>query len=194
MTYDQVRIAVSGYMHRTDQETIDNEPTALELARERLGRDFFPESASALVEVVLLEGVGVLPADFGQADTVTAPDGEPLLYELPRVFLRGGAARGRFTITGGELIVAGAFASVSLLYYRTAPAVGPGGSNWLSEQYPDVWIWQGIAEQHRFVQDFESAQIAEQHAMQVAEQAVMRTRANRGGGSLRMTSRRGYGT
>jgi hypothetical protein len=190
MTYDDVRAAVSGYMHRTDQETIDNEPTALELARERLSRDFFPESASVLLELAVVAGVAALPDDFGQADTVTGPDGEPLLYELPRVFMRGDGSKGKFTIAGAELRVDGAIASVSLLYYKTAPPVGPGGTNWLSEQFPDVWIWQGVAEQHRFVQDFESAQIAEQHAMQVAADAVMRTRANRGGGSMRMSSRR----
>ena len=193
MNYDEVRAAVHGYMHRSDIETIDNEPTALELARVTLARDFFPESASVLVTLPVLEGVADLPADFGQADTVKDPGGGDLLYETPRGWARrvgDKTTRGWFTVNGAQLLCDGALGSVVLLYYKTPPAIGPGQSSWLSEQYPDVWIWAGIAEQHRFVQDFESAKIAEDYAFSLAGEAVMRTRANTRGGALRMNPRR----
>jgi len=193
MTYDEIRAAVHAYMHRGDAETIDNEPTALDLARVKLGRDFFPESAAVWVrDLPIVAGVGQLPADFGQADTVRSGTLD-LLYETPRTWARLSGMRdtgGRFSITGDKLYVDGALAWVDLLYYLRPEPIGTGETSWLSEDYPDVWIWLSVAEQHRFVQDFESAQFAEQYAYQLAGDAVMRTRANRGGGSLRMSTRR----
>jgi len=193
MTYDDVRAAVSRYMHRNDAETIDNEPTALDLARVKLGRDFFPESAAVWVrDLPIVAGVGQLPADFGQADTVRSGTVD-LSYETPRTWARLAGMHdtgGRFSITADKLYVDGALAWVDLLYYLRADAIGPGQTSWLSEDYPDVWIWMAVGEQHRFVQDFESAQFAEQYAYELAGKAVFRTRANRGGGTLRMVTRR----
>lgn len=193
MTYDQIRAAVSRYVHRSDAETIDNEPTALDLARLRLGRDFFPESAAVLVTLAVVDGAADLPADFGQADTVRDPAGSDLTYSTPRQWARMVGTKdtqGRFAISDGALMVDGALSSVSLLYYKRAEPISGSESNWLSEDYPDVWIWLGVAEQHRFVQDFESAQVSQDYAYGLATDAVMRTRANRGGGTLRMTTRR----
>ena len=194
MTYDEIRQAVHSYMHRNDVETIDNEPTALDLARVKLGRDFFPESAAVLLQgLAIVDGVGQLPADFGQADTVRVPGGGDLDYETPRGWARMQGTKetaGKFSIVGDKLNVDAALASVDLLYYLKADPIGTGQTSWLSADYPDVWIWMGVAEQHRFVQDFESAQIAEQYAYELAGKAVFRTRANRGGGTLRMVTRR----
>jgi hypothetical protein len=194
MTYDEIRQAVHGYMHRNDAETVDNEPTAIDLARVKLGRDFFPESAAVLLQgLAIVNGVGQLPADFGQADTVKDAAGRDLDYQTPRGWARMVGTKetqGKFSITGDKLYVDGALASVDLLYYLAPQPIGPGQTSWLSEDYPDVWIWMGVAEQHRFVQDFESAQISEQYAYELAGKAVFRTRANRGGGSLRMVTRR----
>lgn len=194
MTYDEVRAAVHAYMHRNDSETVDNEPTALDLARVKLARDFFPESAAVLVQgLPIVAGVGQLPADFGQADTVRDPSGQDLDYETPRGWARmlgSNETAGRFTIIADKIYTDGALASVNLLYYLKPEPIGTGETSWLSADYPDVWIWAGVAEQHRFVQDFESAQIAEQYAYDLAGKAVFRTRANRGGGTLRMVTRR----
>ena len=58
-------------MHRTDPETVGNEPVALELARVQLARSFFPELASAsengsLIFTALSDGSArsPLPPDF----------------------------------------------------------------------------------------------------------------------------------
>jgi hypothetical protein len=191
MTYDQVRAALSAYMHRTDIETIDNEPTALELARTWLNRWFFPEPSSALVQsVAMVNGEAMLPADYGQVDTVSTHEGD-LDYVTPREFARLVARQGtdgNFTVTGTQLMTGVSVAYVSLLYYRQAEATS--SSNWLSSQFPDVWIWAAIAEQHRYVQDFESAIAATNYARGLGDAALIDTRANRGGGSLKMTTRR----
>jgi hypothetical protein len=191
MSYDELRAALSAYMHRTDAETINNEPTALELARAKLNRWFFPEPSSTLmVSIPLVGGEAPLPVDYGQVDTVSTSYGD-LFYVTPREFARltaRGDTGGNFTVTGLQLLVDKAVGSVSLLYYRAAEATTT--SNWLSEAFPDVWLWQGIAEQHRFVQDLESAMAAEQYARALGDGALIDTRANRGGGSLKMMTRR----
>lgn len=191
MTYTEVRAALSAYMHRTDPETINNEPIALELARQKLNRWFFPEPSSTLVRgVVMTAGETNLPADYGQVDTVSTAEGD-LFYVTPREFSRlvaRGDTGGNFTVTGSSLSTDAAVATVSLLYYRQAEPTTT--SNWLSAGFADVWLWQGIAEQHRFVQDFESALAADSYAQSLGDRALLETRSNRGGGSLKMTSRR----
>jgi|ERR1700752_3226831 len=193
MIYDEIRAAVDAYMHRTDPETVQNEATAMELARAKLNRWFFPERASVLVDLVLSNGVADLPIDFGQADTVSTPAQGDLFYVSPREFARltaRGDTGGNFTVTGTQVHMDKVISAASLLYYRQAELIAVGGSNWLSEAFPDVWIWQAIAEQHRFCQDFESALVAEGYAKSLGDQALLETRANREGGSLKMTSRR----
>ena len=194
MNYDELRAALTAYMHRTDPETIDNEPIAIELARAKLNRWFFPEASSTLLEpIAMTAGQAPLPVDYGQADTVSTAEGD-LFYVAPREYARlvaRGDTGARFTVTGTTLHVDVAVATVSFLYYRQAEELLAGtDSNWLSEGFPDVWLWQSIAEQHRYVQDFESAMAAEKYARSLGDGALIDTRANRGGGSLKMISRR----
>jgi hypothetical protein len=194
MTYDEIRAAVNAYMHRTDPETVQNEPTAMELARAKLNRWFFPERASELVRDIVTapNGECMLPVDFGQADTVSTAEGD-MFYVTPREFARltaRGDTGGNFTVTGSTLHVDKSISKVSLLYYRQAEDIGTGQTSWLSDDFPDVWIWQSVSEQHRFCQDWESAMAAESYAKSLGDQALLQSRANRGGGSLKMTTRR----
>lgn len=193
MTYDELRAALTAYAHRTDPETIANEPTALELARSRLGRHFFPELALAIEPALVpVAGVADLPATFGQADTVATAHGD-LAYQTPREWARAVARRdtdGKFTIAGTKLYVDPSIASVALTYYRQPEVIAAGASNWLSLSFPDVWLWEAVAEQHRFCQDGESAALAQGEASRLAAEAELETRGNKEGGALRMTSRR----
>lgn len=196
MTYDELKTALRGYVHRGDAASTANEANALELARTMLGRSFFPEVAFAqAVDLPLVNGRGDLPVDFGQADVVvskSAPTGD-LLYCTPREFVRRsaqGTEGQHFTITGTRLYTHPSRLLVNLNYYRTPAVITGAETNWLSETFPDVWLWAALAEQHRYVEDFDAAEVATEQWQSLAVKAADDTRANRGGGALRMVSRR----
>lgn len=199
MNADELRAAVSAYMHRTDPETIANEPTAIELARLKLSRWFFPELASMTVVLTFTDAgdgsaFAPLPDDFGQADVLYVTGRGDLEYLTPRDFTRALVDKTRpngYTIAGDVLQVQASLATLdgALSYYRAPEPITGAAINWCSDAYADVWMWQAIAEQHRFVQDAESAQLAEAYAEELGSRSMDSTRANRQGGALRMTAR-----
>jgi hypothetical protein len=199
MTYDELRGTLNQYMHRTDPETVANELNAIELARLKLARYFFPEQAANGLDVLFVDnGNGSatfpLPADFGQVDTVATSTAGDLQYVTIREFARLWARRqlaGVFTISGTGLSGDASLATavVRMSYYRAPERISGTEENWCSQFYGDVWLWQAIAEQHRFVQDAESAQLAEAYSEELAMSATNQTRANREGGVLRMSTR-----
>jgi hypothetical protein len=194
VTATELRAALSAYMHRSDPETIANELTAIELARVKLGRTFFPELAAAILpSLPIVAGVGDLPADFGQADNVSTPARGDLLYSTPREWSRYVASRdtlGRYTVAGTKVYTDASLTVVALTYYRAVDPISGAASNWCSTGFPDVWLWAAIAEQHRFVQDFESAAGADSAWHGMAADAMEATRGNKEGGALRMSTRR----
>lgn len=199
MTYDELRQALHDYMHRTDTETVSYEVVAIELARLKLGRSFFPELASSAVALLFANnGDGTasapLPLDFGQADTVYLGGQGDLEFMTTREFARRWGDKrlaGAYTIWGSGAAGASSLAGqlVTLTYYRQPMPILGDETNWCSYSYADVWLWQAIAEQHRFVQDAESAQLAEAYSEELAAAATRQTRANRQGGALRMSTR-----
>ncbi len=200
MTYNQIVLALNDYMHRTDPETLTNAPVAMEMALLKLSRWFYPEPAAQVVPLAFVSnGDGTasvtVPFDLGQADTLYVGGIGDLEYLTARQFARRWAddeLRGAYTITGSTIKAAASLATatrVTLTYYRAITAILPTESNWCSDTFPDVWLWQAIAEQHRFVQDAESAQLAEAYAEELGNAAMDQTRANVAGGALRMSSR-----
>lgn len=202
MTYNELRAAVSAYMHRTDPETIGNEPQALELARVRLARFFFPELASATAGVTFTDnGDGTAsaptPPDFAQADTLYVRGRGDHEWVTPREFNRYAAdrtIRNRYTVTGALVLADSSLSAVGIgarmTYYQAPPVIAGTASNWCSTNYPDVWLWQAIAEQQRFVQDAESAALTDAYALELGNAAMQQSRGNREGGALRMTTKR----
>jgi len=195
MNYTQLKAALHAYVHREDAETTANEDTALELARANLSRWFFPEELSATLNpVAFVAGVAALPADFAAVDvlsTLKYGDFDPMpAREWMRAVMQK-QTFGRFTVLGTNLVVdASVDATVAALKYFTQVSVIAGaGTNVVSTKYPDVWLWQAVAEQHRFVQDFDAADAAQERALAIGTEAMTRSKGNNAGGSLRMASR-----
>lgn len=165
----------------------------------RLARSFFPELASNNVALVFVDaGDGTasvpLPADFGQAETLYAGQRGDLEYLTAREFARrwaDGLLLDGYTITGGIARGAAELAMLNtvLTYYRAPPPIAGAEVSWCSTDFPDVWLWHALAEQHRFVQDFESAGATDNYAATLASDAASQTRANAEGGALRMSTR-----
>jgi hypothetical protein len=192
MNLQQIRAAVSSYVHRTDAQTTANEPTAIAFAQAELARSFFPREAYEIQVIPLLAGTGTLPADFGSADAVISAKGD-LSYKSPREFAAMIYARstaGFYTVTGSEILADAALTELTLNYYRRPEdLVIDTDESWLSIYFPDVLTWFAIAEQQRFVQDWDQADVAAGHAGAVVSRALDSSRkVEQAGGRLIMRS------
>lgn len=197
MNYTELRTALNAYMHRSDAETVGNEPTALSLSLAYLARMFFPSECYTVTAVLVpVAGALALPSDYGRMDVV-ATAGRPgqLGYAAPREWAElvaaGGLARlGLYTIAGAQLLVDPSVTGVVLNYYARAQPISGTAANFISTNYPDVWLEAAIAEQWRFLQDFDSAQGAADRCVRLAGTAESQSIINnQAGGALRMKGR-----
>lgn len=192
MNLQQISDAVNSYIHRDDPQTLANVSTAIAFAQSEIARSFKPREAYEITLLTAVNGAAPLPSDFGSADAVLTAQGD-LGYKAPREFatlaMQGGG-QGLYTITGSQLLVDPALTEVRLCYYaKPAPLVAATDTNWLSDSYPDVLTWFAIAEQHRFVQDWDQASVAEGHGADVAGRAAaVSKRDEHSGGRLNMRS------
>jgi hypothetical protein len=192
MNLSQITAAVNGYIHRNDAQTVNNIPNAIAFAQAEIARQFFPREAYQIVPPAITSGKAPLPSDFGAADAVITAEGD-LAYKSPREFamlLAQGSASGFYTITGSDLLVDPSVTVAYLNYYaRPAELVQDSDSSWLSVYYPDILVWTAVAEQHRFVQDWDQADIANSHALDLAGRAGLASKRNEtSGGRLNMRS------
>jgi hypothetical protein len=194
MNRAEIQAALHRYIHRTDAGTIDNELTALELARVAVARDFFPREASVLVELPVADGKAALPPDFGRPETVAVRGVGSLDYLTPRDYanrITEGTTAGVYTTGGLELRVDPGVSEVVVVYYATpGELVDDGSSSWLSVAYPDILLYRAIAEQQRFLQDWEQAITAENYAVQLIALAQQANKASEtAGGGLKVKGR-----
>ena len=191
MTYDELRAALSAYMKRTDPETIANEPTALELSRQAVGRLFFPVESEVEADLILIDGQAVLPDDFGRAVSV----GNDMAYTPPRAWRWGlemapNRIGGKYSIYDDMIHVAPSLLSLRVVYNRQPEAISGTQSNWLSEHYPAVWLHAARAEQYRFIEDNEGAAGADSIWQGLAAELGGASEISRqAGGALRMKGR-----
>lgn len=189
MNYDQIRAALSAYIHRTDAATISNEPTALELSLIAVGASFFVREALKAVDVSLVAGAAALPVGFGRAEVI----GADLAYKSLREWAGDTAAQrqGCFTIQGSTLLVGGEpDGPLPIVYYELPVSISGAQANWLSTGYPSVWIHAARAEQYRFIEDISAANEAD--ALWRGQADVFAGESRRvesRGGAIRMRSR-----
>lgn len=195
MSYQTIKAALNAYLHRSDLETVGNEDRAMESARIKLSRSFFPRQSWLVVSLVPVAGRAALPLDFGLADLVTTATGE-LSYIDPRSFVGAEASTdphavaGLYSIIGQDLAVDVFASPVTLGYFAAAPAISGGSENWLSLYFPDVWLMMAQAEQQRFIQDYDGAALTEQYARELAVAAQTdSTRGAQSGGRINMRGR-----
>jgi hypothetical protein len=193
MTYDQIIAAVHDYVHRTDSETVANEARAVEFARLVLQRDFHPQEAWRFATLTLVDGRADLPADLAGLDAVTVEGFGELNFVGTREWATRVAERstkGYHTVAGLELVCAGDVAAASVAYWARVEAISGTQTNYLSELYPDVWTWAGVAEQRRFVKDYEGAGAADATWQEIAGRAMAASRKGAAsGGGIRIKGR-----
>jgi len=193
MTADELRAALNGYMKRDDPATVNNEPTALELARQEIAKSFFPMEAETVVNppLVVVNGIAPLPADFGSAVAV----GRDMTYIPPRTWQRiileapenlGGC----YSLFGKCLHVLPALNALAFVYNALPLPITGAQTNWLSVSYAGIWLHAARAEQYRFIEDNDSQATAETLWRGMVDDLTAKdARLRQSGGSLRMKSR-----
>jgi hypothetical protein len=189
----QVQEAVRAYCHRQDAETQANELRAIEFAQLNIGRAFFPREGYKLSTLTPIDGAAPVPVDYGVADVVADAGGE-LDYITPREFAtaRASGTEGRrYSITGASLILSASIPSIEFGYYaKPAELTADESVSWLSIYYADALVWAAVAEQMRFVQDFDAAEGAWAHAaMMLRNGTDYAKRAEHAGGGLSIRGR-----
>lgn len=193
MNANELRDALHAYMKRTDPETIANEPTALELARQVIEKVFFPLESEEWVSPPLpvVNGSTPLPDDFGRAVSV----GRNFAYIAPRLWQRLSVdaphnLAGSYSIFAGRLHVEPSISALALVYNARPLAIAGTEENWLSVYYAPMWLNAARAEQYRFIEDAEGENRAENlWRNAVGEFDASSERRRQSGGALRMKSR-----
>jgi hypothetical protein len=193
MNRADIQAAVRAYAHRQDAETQDNELRAIQFAQLNIGRIFFPREGYKIVPVTLVDGQGPIPTDYGVADVVSDTEGE-LDYIAPREFATAwaqGTAGRRFTITGEQLLASPSIELLSFGYYaKPAELTADDSVSWLSIHYGDALVWAAVAEQMRFLQDFDAAEGAWGHAAMMLKAGTdYAKRSEHAGGGLSIRGR-----
>jgi hypothetical protein len=95
-----------------------------------------------------------------------------------------------FAVNGAKLNVNPSELEVGMIYNRIPETITGGASNWLSTRYGDIWTQAAVAEQWRFLQDYEAADTTEAYWRDVAQRSAAASMTNQSaGGALRMTGR-----
>jgi len=201
MNRGDIEAAVRDYLHRTDTGTTAQVDQFVDFAEAMLRRSFFPPSREQFATLTIVDGAAPLPADFGTALAVIAPNVGELAYMPPREFFGEQAAHANgkalvYTIatptaSGARSIVDGSGSGLLTLLYVPAPAATslPDSESYLTTDYPDVLTWAAIAEGFRFLQSWDDADTALAHMSRLADAALTsETRAAGSGGRLVMRS------
>lgn len=194
MNYGELKAALHGHIGREDSPTVANEDFALDMAAAAIVREMTPREADARAIIALVNGVGPLPAGFVTARSVWAGTAALLAIDAREsgpVF-SGSQGQGAHTIIGSDLVTWPGYASVSMIYTKAPDSIigQAAASNWLSQGYPDVWLWAAIEQQLRFGQDFEGAGQAGAVWTELARRATVASQAAAlSGGGLRMRGR-----
>lgn len=193
MNASDIAAALHAYVHRTDSDTVSNEPNALALGWAAVARLFYPRESWVIAQVAIVDGRGALPADFGRAIAVSVAGKGQLRYVSPREFTdlyAGSALGGVFTIDGASYAVDPAVTSIATVYAAKLAQPSGADSNWLTLTYPDVWLHAAIAEQWRYVQDYEAAKASTEHWQGLAQSCMAQSeRAAQSGGGLTIKGR-----
>jgi hypothetical protein len=199
MNYSQVQAAVQAYVHRDDPATVANIPNAVQFGQAWIEQFFEPQQANVIGTLVFVAGVAgpwaqaPLPADFGRFIAVSQPGAGALDYVTPRVFadaIAPGAPfiGGFYTIAGGLVLADGSLVGVSCTtvgIQQAAALVAGTDSNYLSASFADLLTWAAVAEQHRFLQDWDEGANAQAYAEALAKRySAAHTAKQQSGGRL----------
>ena len=172
MTMATLKTDIAGWMNRTDLAT--QTPGFIRIAESRIALDVRSWQMLELIQLTQLAGASSIsvPVDWLEWDRLWI-GGAPLDYVTPDVMqdaIRnsdpngGNAWRGRYSMIGGELIVAGliptgapAIVVAASYYQQIPPLVADTDTNWLLDTYPALYLYASLASACRYVKDEQRA-------------------------------------
>ena len=183
MNYLQITQAALSFADRSDSETVNNIDNFLRMVEAKIDRVLRVQQMEAADTVTVLAGEvsAQLPADFAEMREFTKfISYEPVIYQYvpQRTFFYAvdtnlkasdiiPAAAGIYTLIGSNTVGVlpkddNVDVPYAFTYYKkVAPLVPdlPGNTNWVSEQYPDVYIAGLVYEISCFVKNPEAAKL-----------------------------------
>ena len=165
MNYEQIRTLALSYSDREDEEVISRIDDFILMAEARFNRAFEVGDMATRAVLTLVEGLDYypLPPDFAGLRGITI-DGcntpEYLTIEQVNEAALTGADTLSYTIIGNQLwINPGQSAPVEIVYYQKIRNLSEADpTNWISNDFPDAYIFGILVEINSFVKDGESMQ------------------------------------
>src|SRR5690606_17955847 len=104
-----------------------------------------------------------LPADFLEMLHVYGPAGRLIMSGPLSDYHRPGSDWSRYEIAGGTITIRGFSGDKTFQYYAKLPTLTASASatNWLLEQYPDVYPYAVGLEAAKYLRDLELVQVTE---------------------------------
>jgi len=161
MNYESLKKAIVDFPDLAGEADLEAYvPTIIELAEARINRDVRLRGhlRSQYVSGTLSEHP--LPADYLDLDRLTGPNGEALEVrpadELERIGTPPSGPR-FYAIDGARLIFVPEISGMRLFYYQKPPPLSsaPGGTHWLLDKAPDLYLYAGLCEAARFSKESE---------------------------------------
>jgi hypothetical protein len=177
-----LKSTVAAYVHRDDRGTMDNLLNAVQFAQNWIQQQFAPQESNKLGSLTFAAASAgpwaeaPLPTGFGRFVVIQVAGSPALDYLDPRSFLERVAGPGignGFTIAGAAVLADASLVGVSALTnYILQPTTlaNDSDANYLTTAYADALVWAAVAEQHRFVQDWDQADLAEGRAVALIKQ------------------------
>ncbi|MCX7135704.1 MAG: hypothetical protein NTW47_03355 [Proteobacteria bacterium] len=163
MNYTELQTTIASYAQRNDIGTII--PTFIELAEARFNRHLRVAEMEKTATTSAVSEFTQLPSDFQSIRYVTGVQGRPLQYQMPERLAQQAAEGwvpnpGMYTVQDLQLRVlpapsATAPMTLQIVYYASLPPLATNTTNWLSEEYPDVYVSGAMVEACTWLKDYE---------------------------------------
>lgn len=156
-TYAELRTEVAAWLHRND--LTDRIPTFIEFATNRLSRSITSPRMEASTTLTVTSGTASLPSDFRAAISMTLGTVEykAITAADMRAMNQGGIRPTYpvYSIVNNQITVYPAESSSPTFIYATrlANLVTDADTNWVLQDYPDVYLMASLAEARKFVLD-----------------------------------------
>lgn len=158
-TYGELKTQAAAWLHRND--LADRIPTFIEFATNRLARAITSPRFETSVTLAVTSGVAALPSDFRSAISMTLGTVEykAITAADMRAMNQGGIRPTYpvYSIVNNQIKVYPADSSAPTFIYlsRLANLVNDSDTNWVLQDYPDVYLMATLAEARKFVLDDE---------------------------------------
>ena len=156
-TYAELRTEVAAWLHRNDLTS--RIPTFIEFATNRLSRSITSPRMEASTTLTVTSGIASLPNDFRAAISMTLGTVEykAITAADMRAMNQGGIRPTYpvYSIVNNQITVYPAESSSPTFIYATrlANLVTDADTNWVLQDYPDVYLMASLAEARKFVLD-----------------------------------------